>query len=206
MTEQALFTEDQLKALPDVTRLLVNAYRMISPKLLEHSQDLAKTCKDVAIRLGWDEQMNRAAFLGGLFHDVGYLASPMSLKDWQADESPSADMENEHPLLGEKLLQQVGCLQPILPVVRYHHEHWDGTGFPDGLKGEQVPKLARLVSVVHEYQTLVRGHGTTDPMNPDEAREVILEDAGVTLDPNIVDAFLKYLDEKQAEEAGQPQA
>ena len=206
MTEQALFSEDQLKALPDVTHLLVNAYRYASPKLLEHSQELAKLCKEVAARLGWDEHLQRAAFLGGLFHDVGYLTAPMSLKDWQTDNPPSADMENKHPELGAELLKNVSCMQPILPVVRHHHEHWDGSGFPDGLKGEQVPVLARLVSVLHEYQTLVQGHGTTDGMSEQEAREIMLEDAGVTLDPNIVDAFLKLLDEKAAANAAQEPA
>ncbi len=206
MTEQALFSEDQLKALPDVTHLLVNAYRLISPKLLEHSQELAKLCKEVASRLGWDDGLQRAAFLGGLFHDVGYLTSPMSLQDWQAENAHNADMENQHPELGAELLKNVSCMLPILPVVRHHHEHWDGSGFPDGLKGEQVPKLARLVSVLHAYQTLVRGHGTTDAMNEQEAREIMLEDAGLTLDPNIVDAFLKLLDEKAAANAEQEQA
>lgn len=194
-----VFSDQQLQALNDVTRLLINAYKLICPALLEHSKELARWCQRLATRLGWDQRQARAAFLGGLFHDIGYLATPTPLKDWQA-QCPPVDLEHDHPVLGAALAADVGCLEPILPAIRHHHEHWDGSGFPDSLKGARTPALARLVAVAHSYQTLLRGHCSTAPMSHEEAKLILQEDAGVTLDPDMTRQFLDMLDQDQLQD------
>ena len=178
----------------DVVHLLFNLYEMKSPALMEHSRELARACEKLAHDLGWNKEDSRTAFLAGLLHDVGYLLSPTDIHHWRADRpAPAADMETDHPELGELLLHKVSSLAPILPAVRHHHENYNGTGFPDGLKGNQIPAIARLVTVVHEYHTLIRGFDTTKPMSPQGARRVVLEDAGILLDPEMVKVFVKGL-------------
>ena len=183
------FADNQ--ALHDVIALLFNLYELMCPALLEHSQELARSCEALAKAMGWGKEEAKLAFLGGLFHDVGHLMSPGDICNWRGDRPPPRrDMETEHPGYGERLLKKVKCLEPILPVIRHHHEHWDGTGFPDGLGGTNIPLLARLVAVAHYYQTLLRGYDSTPPMTYGEAVAVVAEDAGVILDPQITKVFL----------------
>lgn len=181
-------------ALSEVVTLLFNLYDIMCPALLEHSRELARSCEDLALALGWDEKEARMAFLGGLLHDVGHLLAPGDILNWRGDEAaPAADMAAEHPALGVKFLKGVKCLEPILPAVHYHHEHYDGTGFPEGLKGDDIPALARLVAVCHSYQTYIRGYAPSEPMSEADARQVIREDAGIVLDPAMAGMFLKIL-------------
>ncbi|MCB2184954.1 MAG: HD domain-containing protein [Deltaproteobacteria bacterium] len=183
----------QEPALHDTIALLFNMYEILCPALLEHSRELARTCEGFAVALGWDEDQAKVAYLAGLFHDVGHLMAPSNIANWKGETPPRVDMATKHPSLGERLLHRVGCLQEILPAVRHHHENFNGNGFPDGLAGEDIPPLARLVTVAHEYQTLLRGYDTTPPLSDREAREVIAEDAGVILDPEMVKVFLAHL-------------
>lgn len=181
----------QNPGLLDVVNLLVNLYELMCPALLEHSRELAKNCEALARALGWDRDEAHWAFLGGLFHDVGHLMSPGEILNWRGDSPPPREeMEIMHPEYGERLLKHVKCLEPILPVIRHHHEHYDGTGFPDRLGGNDIPELARLVALVHHYQTLLRGYGTTAPLPYKEAIQVLEEDAGVIVDPQFAKVFI----------------
>jgi putative nucleotidyltransferase with HDIG domain len=182
------------QVLNDFVALLYNIYEHLSPALLEHSRELARLCDRLARALAWPEPEIKKAFIGALFHDIGHLLSPAGIRDYSEDKEVSeVDMDREHPLLGVQILRRVKCLQPIVPAVRSHHERYDGGGFPDGLKGEQIPPLARLVSVAHLYLLLCQGVGSTEPMAESEAREVIGQEGGHSLDPEMVKVFLESL-------------
>ncbi|MCA1906646.1 MAG: HD domain-containing protein [Desulfarculus sp.] len=185
---------EQRQALAEVTHLLLDLYQLANPMLLTHGRNLAKLSESLARHLVWPEEAVRAVFLGALFHDVGYLATPLDLvgSPLPPDHRPP-DMETEHPLLGARLLSRVEVLRDIIPVVRHHHEHLDGSGFPDGLKGEAIPPAARLVGVVHAYQNLRHGYGPTPALGDQAAREVIQEDAGLLWDPAMVRGLLEIL-------------
>lgn len=181
-------------ALVNVTYLLMDLYKLVNPALLEHGRQLAKLCESLARHLGWPEDSARAVFLGALLHDVGYLAAPLSLPGWPEppDQRP-VDLEAEHPLLGARLLSRVEVLHHIIPVVRHHHEHLDGSGHPDGLKGQAIPAAARLVAAVHAYLNLRHGYGSTPPMGDRSAREILGEDAGLLWDPAVVRGLFELL-------------
>ncbi|MFH1058655.1 MAG: HD domain-containing phosphohydrolase [Pseudomonadota bacterium] len=181
-------------ALINVTYLLMDFYKLVNPALLDHGRQLAKLCEKVARRLGWPDEASRTVYLGALFHDVGYLAAPLSLAGWPEppDQRP-VNLEAEHPTLGARLLGRVEVLHHIIPVVRHHHEHLDGSGHPDGLKGQTIPAEARLVATVHAYLNLRYGYGSTPPMGDTAAREVVQEDAGLLWDPVMVRALFEVL-------------
>lgn len=185
---------DQRKALADVSHLLIDLFSLANPLLLSHGRKLSRLSESLARHLGWPEATVRAVFLGALFHDVGYLTTPLELvgSPLPADHRPP-DMETEHPVLGARLLSRVEVLQDIVPVVRHHHEHLDGSGYPDGLEGGQIPIEARLVAVVHAYQNLRHGYGPTPAMGDQAAREVIAEDAGLLWDPVMVQGLWEVL-------------
>lgn len=185
---------DQQKALVNVSYLLMDLYNLSNPMLLSHGRSLAKLSEGLARHLGWPEEVVRTVFLGALFHDLGYLATPLELVGSPlAEDQRSPDMEVDHTLLGARLLSRVEVLRVIIPVVRHHHEHLDGSGFPDGLKGQAIPAEARLVGVVHAYQNLRYGYGPTPALGDRAAREVIQEDAGLLWDPVMVRGLLKIL-------------
>lgn len=181
-------------ALINVTYLLLDLYKLVNPALLEHGRQLAKLCERVARQLSWPDEVARRVYLGALLHDVGYLAAPLRLDGWPEppDQRP-VNMEAEHPTLGARLLSRVEVLHHIIPMVRHHHEHLDGSGHPDGLKGQVIPSEARLVATVHAYLNLRYGYGSTPPMGDQSAREVVQEDAGLLWDPVMVDALFAVL-------------
>jgi len=192
-------------ALINVSYLLMDLYKLVNPALLDHGRQLAALCERLARHLGWPDDAARTVYLGALLHDVGYLAAPLCLPGWPEppDQRP-VDMEAEHPLLGARLLGRVEVLRHIIPVVRHHHEHLDGSGHPDGLKGQAIPAEARLVATVHAYLNLRYGYGSTPPMGDTAAREVIEEDAGLLWDPVMVRGLFEMLGPPAAgEEDGQ---
>lgn len=166
-------------------------YELLCPALLEHSRELAMNCEALARALRWDQDSVKAAFWGGLFHDVGHLMNPGLICNFKGEKLPPRyDMESKHPEYGVMLLKRVKCLKPILPAVRSHHENYNGSGFPEGLAGTGIPELARLVAVAHHYQILLRGYGSTPPMTCRDTVEVMQGDAGVLIDPDMVKVFL----------------
>ena len=138
--------------------------------------------------------MVQRVYIGGLLHDLGYLAiGGHGHERWNILEEAGSDQENiqeAHPVLGEKVVRRVKSLQEIRPIVRNHHEHYDGSGYPDGLKGKDIPAEARLVSIVDFYErvTVVRSGRTI--MSPEEAELILREDAGIIYDPQMVPIFL----------------
>lgn len=190
-------------ALINVTYLLLDLYRLVNPALLQHGRQLGKLCESLARHLGWPDDAARAVYLGALLHDVGYLAKPLRLQGWpEPPDMRPVDMEAEHPLLGARLLGRVEVLRHIIPVVRHHHEHLDGSGHPDGLKGQAIPAEARLVATVHAYLNLRYGYGSTPPMGDGAAREIIEEDAGLLWDPVMVRGLFEVLGPPVPDEDG----
>ena len=98
-----------------------------------------------------------------------------------------------HPLIGISILQPVEFLAPALQAVRYHHERWDGKGYPEGLVGENIPLLARLLAVPNFYDTLRTGSPARPGFSAQEAAQVLRRAAGKELDPTLTDLFLRTI-------------
>jgi response regulator RpfG family c-di-GMP phosphodiesterase len=181
-------TGEDLKALVSVSRLLFNLFKLVSRVRWEHSQDLAQMCEKLARKLGYGNEQTHAVYLGALFHDLGNLI-PLDSDSGQQGH----DKQYHAAELGEELLKGVECLEFVGPIIRHHSEHYDGSGQPDGLKGDEIPQASRLIGLVHAYLTMAGGYGDTPGMGEEEARQVIIEDAGIIYDPQMVQAFLELL-------------
>jgi PAS domain S-box-containing protein len=133
---------------------------------------------------------------GALLHDVGKLGISENIlnKAGPLDENEKKTMQN-HPVLAYQLLSSVNFLAPALDIPHYHHERWDGSGYPDGLHGEQIPFPARLFAVVDVYDALT----STRTYRPASTRQVALnyikENSGTHFDPDVVKAFLKVMED-----------
>ena len=134
--------------------------------------------------------------IGALLHDIGKLAIPDHILNKPGKLTP-AELEKTkiHPAVGAAILDRVDFEYPVVPTVKYHHESWDGSGYPEGLRGEQIPITARILAVADAYDTLRGARPYRPPVGREEARRVLLNGAGIQFDPKIVDVFLRNLRE-----------
>jgi HD-GYP domain-containing protein (c-di-GMP phosphodiesterase class II) len=131
---------------------------------------------------------------GALLHDIGKLSIPDSilLKPGPLNAEESS-LIRRHPIIAYEMLAPVAYLRPALDIPYCHHEKWDGTGYPRGLKGEQIPLAARIFAVVDVWDALLSDRPYRKGWPKDKTRAYILEQAGSHFDPRVVDAFLTLL-------------
>ena len=139
---------------------------------------------------------------GALLHDIGKLGIPehILLKPGRLTDE-EFDKIKEHPQRGADILDPVDFPWPVLPVVKYHHEKWNGTGYPSGLAGEEIPLTARILAVADVYDALTSARPYRKAWSHEKAISVITKDAGTHFDPDIVAAFLEVIEDVVAEMA-----
>src|SRR5262249_21158844 len=101
--------------------------------------------------------------------------------------------------VGAEILERVGFPYPVVPVVRHHHERWDGRGYPDGLRGDEIPITARILTLVDSFDAVREERNYREAMTRDEAIAMLKEGNGTVFDPNVVRTFLDHLDEFEGE-------
>jgi diguanylate cyclase (GGDEF)-like protein len=145
---------------------------------------------------------------GALLHDVGNLAIPPHILN-KPGRLSAAEFERmkTHTTVGALLLTRVDFPYPVIPIVRHHHEQWNGLGYPDGLKGEQIPITARIIAVVDCFDSVREDRPFRRGMTRDEAIALLLRGTGTHFDPKIIELFMKHLPDFEAEIAarGLPQ-
>src|ERR1043166_7276300 len=131
---------------------------------------------------------------GALLHDIGKLAVPPHILNKPGPLTP-AEFEKMkiHTVVGAQILGRVDFPYPVIPIIRHHHEQWDGRGYPDRLRGEQIPITARIISFVDCFDSTREVRPCRRGMTMDEATALLLRGAGIHFDPVVVDQFLKNL-------------
>ena len=144
--------------------------------------------------LGLPESDIDALRTGALLHDIGKLAVPDHILNKPSGLTP-AELEKTkiHSAVGASILEKVGFDYPVVPTVRYHHERWDGLGYPEGLKAEQIPLTARILSVADAFDTLRGARPYRPAISRDKARQIIQSEAGTRFDPSIVSLLIRNL-------------
>jgi diguanylate cyclase (GGDEF)-like protein/putative nucleotidyltransferase with HDIG domain len=137
---------------------------------------------------------------GALLHDIGKLAIPDHILNKPGSLTPG-EMEKTktHSSVGASILEKVGFTTPVVPAVKYHHEFWDGTGYPEGLRGSQIPLPARILSIADSYDTLRGARPYRPAVSHDDACNFLRAGAGSQFDPKVVDLFLRNLKTFQEE-------
>jgi diguanylate cyclase (GGDEF)-like protein/putative nucleotidyltransferase with HDIG domain len=137
---------------------------------------------------------------GALLHDVGKLAVPDHILN-KPGRLTTAEFERMkvHTTVGAQILERVNFPYPVVPIVRHHHEQWNGLGYPDGLKGEEIPLTARILSVVDCFDSVREDRPYRRGMTREEAKALLLRGAGSHFDPAVVNHFLKNLPRFEAE-------
>jgi diguanylate cyclase (GGDEF)-like protein/putative nucleotidyltransferase with HDIG domain len=137
---------------------------------------------------------------GALLHDVGKLAVPDHILN-KPGRLTTAEFEKMkiHTTVGAEILERVNFPYPVVPIVRHHHEQWNGLGYPDGLKGEEIPITARIISVVDCFDSVREDRPYRRGMTRDEAVALLIRGSGTHFDPQVVNQFLSHLSEFEAE-------
>ena len=158
--------------------------------------------------LGLSKAEIAALKAGALLHDIGKLAVPAHIINKPGRLTP-AEFEKMkiHTTVGAQILSRVDFPYPVMPIVRHHHEQWDGMGYPDGLKGEQIPITARIISVVDCFDSVREDRPFRRGMTRDEAIAFLLRGSGNHFDPKVVELFIEHLPrfEEQIAAEGLPQ-
>lgn len=158
--------------------------------------------------LGLSKAEIAALKAGALLHDIGKLAVPAHIVN-KPGRLTQAEFEKTkiHTTVGAQILSRVDFPYPVIPIVRHHHEQWDGLGYPDGLKAEQIPITARILSVVDCFDSVREDRPFRRGMTRGEAVAFLLRGSGSHFDPNVVDLFIQHLPrfESQIADAGLPQ-
>ena len=161
----------------------------------EHSRRVATYAHRLARQLGWSRRDARDLSLAALVPDLGktWIANDILNKSAALSEEERRKMER-HPIIGARIL--IGCdvHSFYVETVLYHHETWNGHGYPAGLQGEEIPLSARILAVADVYDVLTSQRPYKAPLSKDAARERLLLGSGTSFDPLVLQVFLHLLD------------
>jgi putative nucleotidyltransferase with HDIG domain len=161
-----------------------------------HSRRVTEVTDRLARRMNYKKEDLVHIRRGALLHDIGKLGIPDAILH-KPDKLSDSEWETmrQHPAIGYKLLSQIDFLGPALDVVRYHHEKWDGSGYPRGLDGDIIPLSARIFAIADVWDALRSDRPYRPAWDDERALEYIKSESGKHFDPEVVEAFLKEVAE-----------
>jgi putative nucleotidyltransferase with HDIG domain len=179
-----------------IVETLLRVLEVKDPYTARHSERTATIALDIAREMGLPQTEIEALRIGALLHDIGKVGVPEAIlkKDGPLSEEEWSSIL-AHPLIGDKLLSSAGGyfkhLDKVRDAILYHHERWDGSGYPEGLKGKEIPLVARIVAVADSYEAMTAKRCYRKAITPEEALEDICRNAGTRYDPEVVRAFVQ---------------
>ncbi len=188
--------EDMEQLLKKLSGALVSAIDAKDEFTRGHSVRVADYARKIAENFGKSEKECNEAYFAGLLHDVGKTGISDALLS-KGEELTEEEFEaiKRHPVIGGQILSSIDD-RPYLRIgATYHHENFDGTGYPEGLKGEEIPEIARILAVANAYEIMSAKKSYRDPMPQEQIREELLKDSGTKFDPLFVSAMLHIIDQ-----------
>lgn len=163
----------------------------------EHSSDVLSLAMSVAEDLGLDSKQALHAADVALLHDIGKIGIPNEILDKPATLSDEEwVVMKRHPEIGQRILTEVPGFEAVAKDVRHEHERWDGTGYPDGLSGKEIPIASRIVLACDAYQAMISERPYREPLTEQQAREQLKLGSGTQFDPAVVTSLLAALTER----------
>ncbi len=167
-----------------------------------HSERVALLSREIARKRNHSERDVLLIYLAGLVHDIGKVGIPSAIlhKNDRLTDDEFAVIKR-HPLLGMQILERIEELAPLIPAVAYHHERFDGKGYPFGLKGRDIPEIARIMAVADAFDAMTSDRPYRKAMPFEKAISILIENRGTQFDPDVVDDFLKIMNEDKIRQA-----
>lgn len=187
--------EELERAYLDTIGILRQTVEAKDPYTRGHSDRVSEYSVLIGKKLGLDEKTLHILKIGGLFHDIGKIGIPDSilLKESKLSDEEYSQIKN-HPMIGVHMLGDAAIFTDILPIVKHHHERYDGRGYPSQLVGEDIPYVARIAAVADTFDAMTSKRSYRDSLPIDVVRAEIERCSGTQFDPNISKVFLDIMD------------
>jgi putative two-component system response regulator len=178
---------DSLDSAEQVIFALAAAVEAKDPFTGKHTHRVAESARHLGTLLGLPEPDLDALSRGGIIHDIGKIGVPdaILLKPASLDRDELVRMR-AHPIIGERIVRPLRSGARLLPIIRHHHERFDGDGYPDGLRGLEIPQLARILAVCDAFDALVNDRPYRSGRRVDDALAILADGAGTQWDPEVV--------------------
>ena len=199
-------TMDSLEEAGTILFALAQAVEARDKVTGDHCQRLASLSVALGSTLGLSQLQLQALHQGGYLHDIGKIAVPDAVlfKNGKLDEQEWETMRT-HPIVGEQICRPMRSLGVVLPIIRHHHERWDGSGYPDGLSGEEIPILSRILQLADIYDALTSARQYKRAFTHDEAIGVLREEvAKGWRDPNLTEVFIEMVQQTNTPQPAVP--
>ncbi len=213
LIESAIKSVEQMRQIKSINAKLHDTYKQLEQAYMESIQTVRYTveAKDTYTRghsdrvseysvligkkLGLSEEDIRRLQIGGLFHDVGKIGVPDNIlqKNGKLSDDEYSEIKN-HPSIGAHILSTASIFQDILPIVKYHHERYDGNGYPERLQGENIPYLARITAISDTFDAMTSKRVYRDAIPLDRVIEEFKRCKGTQFDPELADLFVDILE------------
>jgi two-component system cell cycle response regulator len=176
----------------EVKRALLSALAQRDPELSNHLDDVGRLAEDVALELGCSPALVERVRIAAELHDIGKMAIPEAIlsKPRALSEGEWALMR-QHTVAGERIIASSAALADVAPLVRSSHERWDGNGYPDRLRADEIPRGARIIAVCDSYHAMTSDRAYRRALSTDTAQVELRAKAGTQFDPEVVEAFLR---------------
>ncbi len=166
----------------------------------QHAESVARLASSIASSMSMEDDEVHRIRVAGLLHDVGLVGVPDDIINKRGSLTDEEWRRiREHPEVGETILKHISSLESFLPVVRHHHEHYDGAGYPDGLSGGEIPLGARIIAVADAFQAMTADRPYRKAMSVEQALAELQMGVGTQFDPDVVAAFIEILKPPQAQ-------
>jgi hypothetical protein len=171
---------------------LTSAIDAVSPATHGHSKRVTQYALILGESLALEDEALSALKFGALLHDIGKLGISPEILEKRAPLSPQEyEIVKEHPVIGERIIAPVEFLQTARPIIRHHHERWDGRGYPDRLRGEEIPLGARIVAIADFYDAMLEDRPYRRALDPVKVAEEVRRGRGSLFDPDLCERFLQ---------------
>ena len=186
--------EELERAYLDTIGILRQTVEAKDPYTRGHSDRVSEYSVLIGKKLGLDEKTLHILKIGGLFHDIGKIGIPDSilLKESKLSDEEYSQIKN-HPMIGVHMLGDAAIFTDILPIVKHHHERYDGRGYPSQLVGDDIPYVARIAAVADTFDAMTSKRSYRDSLPIDVVRAEIERCSGTQFDPNIATVFLDIM-------------
>jgi len=166
-----------------------------------HSINVSQLCEIMGKEMDLSEKDIQNLKTSGYLHDIGKVAlEPKYLDENYTLSSQEKTDVKRHAVLGYRILNSLDSTHELAEAVMFHHEHWDGSGYPKGLKGEDIPLNSRIITLVEYYDRLLFGNNGSSPLSKEETLSLIRSNAGAKFDPQLVEVFLKIMKKNNTED------